>query len=266
MSRGLPKWNERTTITNTLKKYHKRKDHKSYFVYGPKGSGKSTWSILSSYSFYKDWDKVFKYMVFSRQELLNIIRECFDFENKRVIKRIPVLIWDDATFENIRTQSQDAFIEEFSKFYTLVRSVVSNFIWTSPNFTLLPSKLKSMDWVLVRISRINEPSSKAHFYMYNQMPNGRIYLKSYRVGDRKIEETYYLGWLPKTTRERYEIIRDGYSIDGFLQLEKAYKLQEKQKFNTRKIVDNLSKRLKYQMSKDDVPITAIVKKSNKKSK
>jgi len=248
--RGLPKWGERTSITRLLSKYYKRKDHKSYFVYGAKGCGKSTWAMLSSYSFYKNWDDVFKYMVFSRKELLDVIRPCFDFDTRQVVKRIPVLLWDDATFENIRTQNQDGFIEEFSKFYTLIRSVVTNFIWTSPSFTLLPSKLRSMEWVLVRIARIDDSSTMAHFYRYNQMPNGRIYLKSYELQDRKIKEKFYYNWLPRTTRARYEIIRDSYSIDGFLQLEKAYHLMEKQKKSGEAIIENITKRLKYSMSFD----------------
>jgi len=264
MARGTPSWNGRTTITNVIKRYANTEDHKSFFVYGPKGSGKSTWAMLSSYAYYKDWDKVFKYMVFSRKELLNVLRECFDFEKRKVIKRIPLLIWDDATFENIRTQSQDAFIEEFSKYYTLIRKNVNCIIWTSPNFTLLPSKLKSMEWVLVRISRIRGTKRMAHFYKYNQMPTGRIYLKSYVAGEQKIKEQFYLNWFPKTQRERYGIIRDGYSVDGFMQLEKAYNLMEKQKMNNEQIIKNIAERIKYTFSQDTETLAATIKKNKTK--
>ena len=89
---NTPKWNQRTTLTQLMKRKYNIKGHKSVFIYGEKGAGKSTYALLCAYSIYKDWDKVFKYTVFTRRELLQRISECFDLKNKKVIKRIPVII------------------------------------------------------------------------------------------------------------------------------------------------------------------------------
>ncbi|NPA97990.1 MAG: hypothetical protein GXO43_01290 [Crenarchaeota archaeon] len=60
-------------------------------VYGKTGAGKSIYSMKIAYEFYRDWDKVLDYIIFTPfdfQEAIDYLEKTDDW--------IPVLIWDDA--------------------------------------------------------------------------------------------------------------------------------------------------------------------------
>lgn len=249
----MPIWDKRTALTGIIDRYINTQGHRSIFVYGEKGAGKSTYALLSALAYYKDWDKVLKKCLFTREEIMNSIHPCFDFEKKTILKRIPILIWDDATYENMRERKRDRFIEEFAKFYTLIRKVVPIFIWTAPSFTLLPSKLQSMEWIVIRITRIDSSKSMAHFYKYNQSPTGKVFLSPYYLQDRKITETFYFNWINKKDRARYETMRERYTVEGYLETLRALKIMKQQKVTEDKMVEAFKQAIKQVVKKGDTP-------------
>lgn len=236
-------WKETTALTNLVKRRVKWKGHESVFIYGRRGSGKSTYALLLAYSIYRDWNLVFKYCVFDRDSLLRVLAECYDFQNRKIIKRIPVLIWDDATVSTLSTKERDLFLEEFARFYTTIRSVVAFFVWTGPTILLMSAKLRSVEWTLVHIARVSDYKSHANFLKYMVFPNGRTTVSNFTLGDQKLFESFYFSWIPQDIRARYEVKRDGYSIDGYLELEKAGQYMKNKQVSNREIAKRLASRL-----------------------
>lgn len=215
-------------LAKTMLEAIKMKGHNSIFIYGPKGAGKSTLALLYAFKIYLNWDEVFKYTVFTRKEILEVIGECFDSKGK-IVKRIPLLIWDDATFENQRQKKYDNFLEEFTKFYTIIRSVVANFVWTGPSFKLLPSKIQDLDWKLAFIMKLGPNKAGCEYYSMNTSPTGKTFLRGYKFRDRKVRELYEYTAIPPEIRTKYEIRRDNYAFIGFTRLKNAYNYMEKRK-------------------------------------
>lgn len=216
----------KVALTRGMLYANKWKGHNSYFIYGRRASGKSTYALLALYSVYKDWDKCLEYLKFTRRQILEKLMECIDTETGQVIKRIPALAWDDATYENLRTRKYDPFMDSFVRLYTVIRSVVANFVWTAPSFTLVPSKLQNLDWLLIRIKRTDPTYSTAYFYRYNKAPYGSTYLPPVRIGDQQLVENFWFEWIPNKVRAKYEHTRDQYAVTGIQDLKKALEYAE----------------------------------------
>jgi len=240
----------RTFLTRIMQKAINIKGHNSIFIYGAKGDGKSTYAMLCLYSIFRDWDKVLEHMLFMRKQINDILKSKVDPNTLEISDRIPCMCWDDATYENLRTKKYDPYMDKFVRLYTVIRSVLSNFIWTAPNFTLVPSKIQSLDWLLVRVVRADVDYSIAYFYKYNQAPYKSVYLSPLNIADRQIKERFYFNWIPKDVRAKYEKIRDRYSVQGIFDVEEALEYSNKNEALQKERVDLMYKQYKKANSED----------------
>lgn len=219
------------------------KGHNSYFIYGKKGVGKSTYALLNLFSVYQDWEKALKHLCFLREEVLNVISEAYDLSTGKIKHRIPLLVWDDATFENMKSRSYDPFIDEFAKFYTVIRSVVSNFMWTGPAFGSLPNKLRDLDWTIIRVTR-HADEATAYFYNWNTSPKGQFFTPRTTSSAQKIREKYRFSWIPQDVREIYENKRDSYSLEGLKRAREAMLFSQHMKATEKRIARVIDKEIR----------------------
>lgn len=206
------------------------KGYNGIIIYGKKGSGKSTKAMIDAYDILGSWDEVLGNIFFTRQQLMEKLRPCFDMsKNPPTIKyRYPVLIWDDAGHENAKGRSYDQFIEELGKFMQLIRSVVANFFWTLPNPQVLKSIFKSDDWGLIRVVK-NEARKnyfECRYYKYLVYPSGKVITPAIRRGDMGLKDVHRYDTIPKEIRAKYEMMRDSYSGYAFLDLQRAFSQSE----------------------------------------
>jgi hypothetical protein len=251
----------RTYPFKAMMKAVSTKGHNSYFIYGKKGAGKSTYALLCGFSVYQNWEDTLYYTCFTRDEILERIGECFDAEGK-VIKRIPLLIWDDATFENLKSRSYDPFIDEFTKFYTVIRSVVANFMWTGPSFRSLPAKLRDLDWNIIYIIRETDGAT-ANFFDWNSAPKGDFFRPKVVGSEQRIRETYKFSWIPQDVRAEYEKQRDSYSYIGYKQSLEALKQGRYMKQIEKQIVRAIDNKIKRIKPKNKIKNIVIPEKPNK---
>lgn len=253
-------WRGTTALTSIIKRRYTMNSHESIFTYGKRGHGKTTYDLLSSYSFYKNWDSVLKYIFINPEKFFYLLDECYDFEKMKVIKRIPVLIWDDSTVRGMAKRGRDVFLEKLAEYYTMIRDVVGTFIWNGPNPSILTSKLRAIGWLLTFVQNKDKYNAIVRFYNYGEYPNGKPFVQPRFICNRKPYEQFKYTWLPDDVRKRYKVMREGYSCKEYLELKKAYNYEKRKKYTD----EEISKRLYQQLSRNIInpegSISATIKK------
>lgn len=201
--------------THAMQRAVKYKEHNCYFIYGKQGTGKTTYAMLMAYSYYRSWKKVLQHMVFKKEEAAQLISKCFDADGK-IIYRIPILIWDDFTFENKKSRKYDRTVEEFSGLLGVIRTIVSNFIATGSSFKSMPQAYKDYPWQVIRITRPRFERAKAYFYEWNISPRKEYFRRKIDPFTMQyLSESFRFNWIPPEIIKEKERIRDSYSYQGF---------------------------------------------------
>ena len=97
-------------------------------IYGRQGIGKSTYMLKVMNDIYQDWDEVFRHLVFSLDDLVDIMRKAKD-------KRIKVIGWDDAGIHGhkylyFRDKEK---VELISAWIDVVRTRIAGWLITTPD-------------------------------------------------------------------------------------------------------------------------------------
>lgn len=210
----------------------KKKGHQQFFVFGSKGSGKSRYCLQCAHILgtvlFNDWSwkDTLNCMVFSRRDLEVKLSQCFNAEGK-IIKRWPILILDDFGAHNQSTRKFDEYLDELSRMWQVIRSVVGVAIVNSPSFDVVSAKFRNAgDWVLIRITSYDSSSLRARPYYYSKSPI-KVYLSPlYNLKGEQINEFFKYNGIPDDIIETYEDRRDGYAFEMFNRLKESRQIEE----------------------------------------
>lgn len=204
--------------------------HNQFCFFGKMGAGKSLTAIQQVNSLgetiFNDWKykNVLDTLVFRRKEMIELFDACYK-EDKRLF-RIPNVILDDFTFDNMKKKGADIFEDALIKFWSVQRNLVANVFVTTPSFNLLPARLRSMDWVLCYVKKHNDRYAEVRYYRYSLSPTGKIFLTPYRVNGAQIIERYKYTAVPEDIRNAYKNMRDSYTYEGIQEMKDAYQFLE----------------------------------------
>jgi hypothetical protein len=97
-------------------------------IYGRQGIGKSTYMLKVMHDVYGDWDKVFKYLVFSLDDLIDIMKKAKE-------SRIKVIGWDDAGVHGHKYLyfREKEKVELLSAWIDVVRTRIAGWLITTPD-------------------------------------------------------------------------------------------------------------------------------------
>jgi len=215
------------------------KGHLQVAFYGDMGSGKSrsVMQIFNAFgsSCFKDWNykNVLDAFVFRRKEMLEKLNSLY--EGGRIKYRIPMICLDDFTFDNMKSKKADIFEDAFMKFWTTMRAGVASVFITTPHFTLIPARLRAMNWLIawVRKSPNDSKYAEVRYYNYKSLPTGKIVVTPVLSENSQLVELYRYSAIPKEVADEYELIRDSYTYEGINELIDAYNLVESAKEHAR---------------------------------
>ena len=105
---------------------------------GRKGIGKTAFSLLCGYQVYGDWDMALDHLFFTPKLALESLRErlLVAKEKKQSVKRVPYLIIDDATMSLNKSRWFLPGIQDFSEYYSLIRTCCASVLFTGPSLRL----------------------------------------------------------------------------------------------------------------------------------
>jgi hypothetical protein len=168
-------------------------------VYGPQGIGKSSYMLQVMYQVYRDWDKVFENLIFSLDDLVDLIKR-----TREADERLKLVGWDDAgvhghKYVYFRRRDAAALI---SAWLDVARTKVAGLIITTvdPRNLLKPvrenlgmryGKVFKADAYRRRVVRV---------YDQHLLPTGACFL-------RKSHVDYFNVYLPDGVYKRYLELR-----------------------------------------------------------
>ena len=88
-------------------KIEQHSDMTGAIIYGMQRSGKTMYSLLVMYDFYRDWDKVLDNVFFTLEDLIGAIKERV-LTNFSASKQLKVICWDDAGVHGSKYSSSEA--------------------------------------------------------------------------------------------------------------------------------------------------------------
>lgn len=208
------------------------KGHEQFFVYGKKGAGKSRCCLINGYlignTLFKNftWDDVLEHVIFSRRHLEQKLEACFA-KDGTIIKRYPFLIFDDFGVNNQTSKKYDEYLDELTRLFQVLRSLVCVLIVNAPSFDIVSSKMKvAGDWRIARVSKWDKDRFLTKYYQFSKSPN-KVYFACYRNqrGDQ-INEMFRYDDIPEDISYKYEHMRDSYAYEAFKRLRMARKIEE----------------------------------------
>lgn len=203
--------------TNMAKKIMIAHDHEGFcggVVYGKRGSGKSSYSMLTLHDVYHNgkgipedeaWEKVLEHTLFDLEEIIDKLVAYMP----RDVKPAPGIILDDCGvyFSGYIYNDRREEHSILKGMMDTVRSATSSLLMTTPNRDDLIGYLKNKDDYQIQIIKRNsEYSRKAKIYKKVTLPSGtkRVY---------KEGETPFNCLLPDWVYEKYQDKRSKYFSD-----------------------------------------------------
>jgi len=202
-------------------------------VWGKKSWGKTTIALLFLGEFFNwDWDEVFDHhLCFTLEQFAQLMVRARD-----IGKRNPVILWDDAAVFMGKYRWNEEAVQEFSEFFTGIRTYLNCLIVTSPRPDQLVKGLRDDFTKKIEITR---PiwSGRGQFYYQNLIWYDNYYGPG--IKERKhLKEYGTFHPLPKEVYERYTVLRKKYL--GEVKLDK--------------FLDALAKRAQPEITDDDIKV------------
>ncbi len=128
-----------------------------FVVHGPRGIGKTTWSIKVAARCIgtieePDFEGVKRWLIFTPQEFCNMINKTY---NTQI-----VLVWDDAGYWINRLFWYEQFVREALRYMTLQRTQFTAIIFSTPSLTLIPNKILQLEDVFrVKIIKVEDATN-----------------------------------------------------------------------------------------------------------
>ncbi len=121
-------------LTQQILKEYKRDGFISALVFGKQGNGKTTYALITAKEVYeklgyeKPWETALDRLYFELPESIPLLRQAF---HER--KKIPVIIFDDASIWFSKYYWYTDVQRAFFKIYALIRTLVTAVIFTTPS-------------------------------------------------------------------------------------------------------------------------------------
>lgn len=198
-----------TTLSLFINKAYENYSFVSAFIYGPQGVGKTTYALKTLYYVYGSWEEALNNTYFYIDNLLPRLKETFERG-----ERIKAVLLDDAGVWLVKYYWRRDFSVWFSKFFNLIRTIVSGVIFTSVEVTDIVKFVRDKVMYRVNVMRISRDTSKAIGYRVKTNPMLEQYV------ERVFEDIFGLS-LPEDVREKYEAKRREAIATLFKELESS---------------------------------------------
>ena len=173
---------------------HEKEGFADALIFGDKGSGKSTYALISAYQVYNDWEEVFRHLVFDPEKAIRLIKEALEDG-----VRIPMLIMDDAGLWLGKSEWWEQRKIRFSEFYNVIREICSCVVFTTPSDDIIGRLLKQIG-LRIKITLSDEKLSIAKVYKVKISPLFQQYIKT-------LKQEVFVRHLPDETYERYKALK-----------------------------------------------------------
>jgi len=141
-------------LTQQILKEHKRDGFISALVFGKQGNGKTTYALITAKEVYEKlgyedpWKIALDRLYFELPESIPILRQAF---HER--KKIPVIIFDDASIWFSKYYWYTDVQKAFFKIYALTRTLVTAVIFTTPSPNDISFFLREKSWKKIKITK-----------------------------------------------------------------------------------------------------------------
>ncbi len=194
-----------------------RPDMVGAVIYGMQRSGKTMYSLLVMYDFYRDWDKVMSNIFFTLEDLIDAIKKRV-LENFSVEKQIKVICWDDAGVHGskylfFRSRQLTEYLQNL---FDVVGLAVKAILITTPNPENLLKAIRGYEFYRVKIVKLTNDNRIAVGYKSSLLPSGKMIV-------RKVFEDYYNLRIPNDVYKQYLEMREQYLEEAVENLEQFLK-------------------------------------------
>ena len=204
-----------------------RPDMVGAMIYGMQRSGKTMYSLLVMYDFYRDWDMVLDNVFFTLDDLINAIKERV-LDNFSTSKQLKVICWDDAGVHGskylfFRSRQLTEYLQNL---FDVVGLAVKSILITTPNPENLLKAIRGYEFYRVKIIKLHNDNRIAAGYKSSLLPSGKMIVK-------KVFEDYYNLRIPNDVYKQYLEMREQYlesaveNLEEFLRGKKRGKKKEK---------------------------------------
>ncbi len=175
-------------------------------IYGMQRSGKTMYSLLVMYDFYRDWDKVLSNVFFTLNDLIAAIKT--RKEKKQVI------CWDDAGVHGskylfFRSRQLTEYLQNL---FDVVGLAIKALLITTPNPENLLKAIRGYEFYRIKVMRLPKDNRVAVGYTSYLLPSGKMVVK-------KVFEDYYNLRIPNDVYEQYLQMREQYLEEAIENLE-----------------------------------------------
>ncbi len=185
-------------------------------IYGMQRSGKTMYSLLVMYDFYRDWDEVLSHVFFTLDDLIRAIKERV-LTNFSASKQLKVICWDDAGVHGSKylffRGGGRQLIEYLQNLFDVIGLAVKAILITTPNPENLLKVIRGYEFYRVRIVKLPKDNRVAVGYKSYLLPSGKLIVK-------RVFEDYYNLRIPSDVYEQYLEMREQYLEEAVENLEK----------------------------------------------
>jgi len=141
-------------LTQQVLKEYKRDGFISALVFGKQGNGKTTYALITAKEVYEKlgyenpWQTALDRLYFELPESIPVLRQAF---NER--KKIPVIIFDDASIWFSKYYWYTDVQKAFFKIYALIRTLTTCVIFTTPSPNDISFFLREKSWKKIKITK-----------------------------------------------------------------------------------------------------------------
>ncbi len=186
-------------------------------VFGPQGTGKTTYALKTLKQVYKEldyedpWGEALSHTFFDIKDALDLLKKSAESG-----QRIPVILFDDAGTWLIKYSWYQKDMKSFIKLYNLIRTLTSGIIFTTPHPDDILKNVRDKTWRKIKIVRNGKKDGVqqgiAKHYKYNIVKRNGDF-KSFAV---EVAWDFYKVHLPDDVFKRYEDIRREKGIKPFV--------------------------------------------------
>jgi len=204
-----------------------RPDMVGAVIYGMQRSGKTMYSLLVMYDFYRDWDEVLNNVFFNLEELISAIKNKV-LTNFSKEKQLRVICWDDAGVHGskylfFRSRQLTEYLQNL---FDVVGIAVKAILITTPNPENLLKAIRGYEFYRVRIVKLEGENRVAVGYKSILLPSGKMII-------RRVFEDYYNLRIPNDVYNEYFERREQYLEEAISALEE-FLAEEEEKRERRK--------------------------------
>jgi len=191
-----------------------RPDMVGAVIYGMQRSGKTMYSLLVMYDFYRDWDEVLRNVFFTLDELIAAIKErvLANFSKEQTLR---VICWDDAGVHGskylfFRSRQLTEYLQNL---FDVVGLALKAILITTPNPENLLKAIRGYEFYRVKIFKLTGDNRVAVGYKSILLPSGLMRM-------RRIFEDYYNLRIPNDVYKEYLERRERYLEEAVENLER----------------------------------------------